>query len=47
LARHRAGVTSDALAVIDYEPVFHSEKIGPLKEPVNHTWVGWKAELCC
>jgi hypothetical protein len=27
LARHRTGVTSDALAVIDYEAVFHPLEI--------------------
>ena len=29
LARHRAGVTSDALAVIDYEAVFHPRGLDP------------------
>ena len=28
-ARHRAGVASDALAVIDYEAVFHSRGLDP------------------
>jgi len=39
LARHRAGVTSDALAVIDYEAVFHPRGLDP-KTQTNHTWVG-------
>jgi hypothetical protein len=37
--RHRAGVTSDALAVIDYEAVFHPRGLDP-KTQTNHTWVG-------
>ena len=37
LARHRARVTSDAFAIVDYEAVFHPPKGLPQKTN-NHTW---------
>src|SRR5260370_13374350 len=39
--RHRAGVTSDALAVIDYEAVFHPRGIAPQTQTIP-TWLGPK-----
>ena len=34
LARHRAGVTTDALAVIDYEAVFHPLEIATRNQTI-------------
>lgn len=34
LARHGAGVTTDALAIVDYEPVFHPLKVSTPRQSI-------------